>query len=71
MLFADDVMVCTGTMEEVEGRLEMWREAIEVRGMRVSRQKTVYLKLRVGGRQNVGMAVMQGERGKQVDEFEC
>ena len=37
MLFADDVVVCSETMEEVEQRLEIWREAIEVRGMRVSR----------------------------------
>ena len=48
MLFADDVVVCSETKEEVEQRLEMWREAIKVRGIRVSRQKTEYLKLKAG-----------------------
>ena len=50
MLFADDVVICSETMEEVEQRLELWREAMEARGMRVSRQKTEYLKLRAGDR---------------------
>ena len=46
MLFADDVVVCSETMEEVKQRLEMWREVMEARGVRASRQKTEYLKLR-------------------------
>ena len=69
MLFADDVVVCSETKEEVEQRLEMWREAMEVRGMRVSRQKTEYLKLRAGDRQDEGTVTMQGEVVKQVEEF--
>ena len=69
MLFADDVVVCSETKEEVEQRLEMWREAMEVRGMRVSRQKTEYLKLRAGDRQDEGTVAMQGEVVKQVEEF--
>ncbi|XP_063593347.1 uncharacterized protein LOC134770416 [Penaeus indicus] len=36
MLFADDVVVSAETKEEVEQRLELWREAIEVRGMKVT-----------------------------------
>ena len=38
-------------------------------GMRVSRQKTEYLKLRAGDRQDVGTVAMQGEVVKQVGEF--
>ena len=56
-------------MEEVEQRLEIWQEAMEVRGMRVSRQKTEYLKLRAGDRQDVGTVAMQGEVVKQVEGF--
>ena len=48
ILFADDVVVCSETMEEVKQRLEMWREVMEARGVRVSRQKTEFLKLRAG-----------------------
>ena len=40
MLFADDVVLCGETCDEVERRLENWREAMEDRGMRVSREKT-------------------------------
>ena len=45
-MFADDVVYCTETREEAERELEKWREALEVRGMKVSRknmyQKNIY-----------------------------
>ena len=37
MLFADDIVVCEETMEEVERRLKSWRYSLERRGMKVSR----------------------------------
>ena len=43
MLFADDIVICEETKEEVEWRLESWRYALERRGMKVSRSKTEYL----------------------------
>ena len=43
MLFADDIVICQETKEEVEQRLECWRYALERRGMKVSRSKTEYL----------------------------
>ena len=43
MLFANDVVICEKTREEVEQRLECWRYALERRGMKVSRSKTKYL----------------------------
>ena len=55
MLFADDVVICMETKEEVEDK--------------VSRQKAEYLKSRAGDRQDVGTVVMQGEKVKQVEEF--
>ena len=42
MLFADDIVICEETKEEVERRLECWRYAWE-RRMKVSRSKTEYL----------------------------
>ena len=43
MLFADDIVICEETREEVERRFESWRYALERRGMKVSRSKTEYL----------------------------
>ena len=43
MLFADDIVICKETRENVEQRLECWRYAFERRGMKVSRLKTEYL----------------------------
>ena len=43
MLFADDIVICEETREEVERRLESWRYALERRGMKVIRSKTEYL----------------------------
>ena len=43
MLFADNIVICKETMEEMEWRLECWRYALERRGMKVSRSKIEYL----------------------------
>ena len=43
MLFADDIVICKETREEVERRLESCRYTLERRGMKVSRSKTEYL----------------------------
>ena len=43
MLFADDIVICEETREEVERRLEIRKYALERRGMKVNRSKTEYL----------------------------
>lgn len=47
MLFADDVVVCDKSNEKVKESLKSWRAAMEDKGVRVSRQKTEYLRLKV------------------------
>ena len=39
LLFADDIVICEETREEVEARLKSWRYALEKRGMKVNRSK--------------------------------
>ena len=56
MLFADDLVLCENTRKEAEEQLELWRNAIENKGLRVSRNKKEYLlpstchdKVKLGG----------------------
>ena len=48
MLFADDIVICKETREEVERGLESWKYALERRWMKVSRSKTEYLCINEG-----------------------
>ena len=41
MMFADDIVICSESKEHVEEKLESWRYALERRGMKVNRRKTV------------------------------
>ena len=38
MLFADDLVICEHSREEVKLQLEIWRETFESHGLRVSRE---------------------------------
>ena len=67
MMFADDIVICEKTREEVEQRLESWRYALEGRGMKVSRSKTEYLCINGG---NVNETVkMEDTKVPRVKEF--
>uniref|UniRef100_A0A8D9DMA0 Reverse transcriptase domain-containing protein n=1 Tax=Cacopsylla melanoneura TaxID=428564 RepID=A0A8D9DMA0_9HEMI len=50
MLFADDIVLCEFTAEALELKLENWRNALEQRGLRISRTKTEYLTTNQDGR---------------------
>ena len=42
MMFADDVLLCSSTREELEKRLEIRIKALEEKGMKIIRKKTEY-----------------------------
>ena len=67
MLFADNIVICEETTEEVERRLESWRYALEKRWMKVNRSKTEHLC--INGR-NVNKTVkMEDTKVPRVKEF--
>ncbi|KAK3574370.1 hypothetical protein QTP86_005791 [Hemibagrus guttatus] len=67
MMFADDIVICSESREQVEENLERWRFALERRGMKVSRSKTEYMC--VNETEGSGTVRLQGEEVKKVQEF--
>ena len=67
MLFANDIVICEETREEVEQRIECWRYALERRGMKVSKSKTKYLC--INGRNNDKTVKMEDTKVPRVKKF--
>ncbi|KAK3548852.1 hypothetical protein QTP70_021037 [Hemibagrus guttatus] len=67
MMFADDIVICSESREQVEEKLERWRFALERRGMKVSCSKTEYMC--VNERKGSGTVRLQVEEVKKVQEF--
>ncbi|KAK3568432.1 hypothetical protein QTP86_006939 [Hemibagrus guttatus] len=67
MMFADDIVICSESREQVEENLERWRFVLERRGMKVSGSKTEYMC--VNEREGSGAVRLQGEEVKKVQEF--
>ena len=71
MLYADDIVLCGTRSEVVEKKLEEWRRAMEDRGLKINRKKTVYLRFNVDrdlddGNSDVNI---QGENLERVNTF--
>ena len=67
MLCADDIVLSRQNCRKLEGDLEMWRNALERRGLKVSRSKTEYLK--AGGVDDGEELKLQGEKLKRAKNF--
>ena len=65
-MFTDDVVLCAREKDVLELELEQWREALEKRGMKVSRAKTEYMCL---NGTPLGSVKMQSVKLPQVIEF--
>ena len=67
VLFADDIVLSRKNQRELEDDLEIWRNVLERRGLKVSRGSTEYLK--VGGVDDGEELKLQGENVKTVKNF--
>ena len=67
MMFADDLVLSRQNNRELEEDLEIWRNALKRRGLKVSRSKTEYL--RVGGVNDGEELKLQGEKVKRAKNF--
>ena len=67
MLFADDIVLSRQNHRELEDDLEIWRNALDRRGLKVSRSKTEYFK--VGGVDDREELKLQGEKVKTAKNF--
>ena len=62
MLFADDIVLVDETRDGVNRKLELWREALEDKGLRIDRTKTEYMECKFSNRgNNEGIDVKIGE----------
>ena len=69
MMFADDIVLCSESKEQVEEKLESWRYALERRGMKVNRRKTEYMCVNERQDNSSGTVKMQGEEVAKVEDF--
>ena len=69
MMFADDIVICSESKEQVEEKLESWRYALERRGMKVNRRKTEYMCVNERQDNCSGTVKMQGEEVAKVEDF--
>ena len=67
VLFADDIVLVTTSKEEAERKLELWRVALEDRGLKISRAKTEYMWM--NGEDQDGSINLQQEEVKRATTF--
>ena len=67
MTFADDIVLCGEDRRQLQEVLEVWRNVLEKRGLKVSRSKTEYMQ--AGGVDDGGELRLQGEMAKKVEIF--
>ncbi|KAM1248608.1 hypothetical protein ACFX2J_044403 [Malus domestica] len=71
MLFADDIVLIDETQEGVNAKLNLWREVLESKGLRLSRSKTEYMECKFsanGGQNELGVRIGDQEIPKS-DRF--
>ena len=72
MLFADDIVLIDETRDGAEMKLEMWRHALESKGLKISRRKTEYMYFKFSEHlyKNDAMILIKGEKINCKDSFQ-
>ena len=66
---SDDIVLC-GTRSKVVGKKPEWRRAMEDRGLKINRNKTVYLRFNVDGNWDGHTDInLQGHNLERVNTF--
>ena len=71
MLFADDIVLVAETKVEVNVKLELWREALESKELKISRNKTEYMECNFSKNQgmNEGVVSIEGQEISKSEQF--
>ena len=71
LLFADDIVLVVETKVEVNAKLEFWREALESKGLKISRNKTEYMECNSSKTQdrNEGVVSIKGQEIPKSGQF--
>ena len=71
MLFAENIVLVAETKVEVNTKLELWREALESKGLKISWNKTEYLECNFSKNQsmNEGVVSIEGQEIPKSEQF--
>ena len=69
MMFADDIVICSDSKEQVEEKLESCIYAVERRGMKVNRIKTEYMWVNERHYNGSGTVKIQGDEVANEEYF--
>ena len=60
-LFADDIVLANETRSEVNAKLEVWQDALEVKGFRLSKTKIEYMECKFSKSRNINEGVVRDD----------
>ena len=71
MFFAGDIVLVAKTKVEVNVKLELWREALELKVLKISRNKTEYMECNFSKSQgrNEGVVSIEGQEIPKSEQF--
>ena len=71
MLFADDIVLVAETKVEVNAKVELWREDLESKGLKISMNKTKYIECIFSKNQGINerLVSIEGQKIPKSEQF--